>query len=286
MGLLLALLSAGVYGAADFFGAIAAKRATTMAAVIVSQGAGVLLLLVVLPFLPRASVRPGDIAWGAAAGLAGGAGVGLLYRALAIGPMSVVAPLTAVCAAALPVAAGMAFGERLTRVTSAGIALAAVAIVLIGQERTPVGESAGPRRHAFSEGIGLALMAGVAIGLFLVSLERPSAAAGLWPLVPARAVSIGLFVVIAALTARPMLVPTPVISIAVLGGLLDMIANALYLVAVQQGKLSVVAPLASLYPASTIVLARVFLKEPWGPLQVAGIVAALAATLLIVAGAS
>jgi uncharacterized membrane protein len=98
---LLALLSAVAYGAADFLGGIAARRATTIAAVIVSQAAGVLMLLIVLPLLPDSIVSSKDIAWGSAAGLFGGGGVALLYRALAIGPMSVVAPLTAVCAAAI-----------------------------------------------------------------------------------------------------------------------------------------------------------------------------------------
>jgi drug/metabolite transporter (DMT)-like permease len=124
----------------------------------------------------------------------------------------------------------------------------------------------------------------VAIGLFFVSLERTAAAAGLWPLVPARAVSIGLFVALAAATRRPMLVPAPVMSVAVSGGVLDMFANALYLAAVQRGRLSIVATLASLYPASTVVLARVVLHERWYPLQVAGIAATIVAILLIVSG--
>src|SRR5688572_13902875 len=122
MASILAILSAAAYGAADFLGGMAARRATTVAAVIVSQAAGLLLLGLVLPLLPDAVVQPRDIAWGAVAGLTGGGGVALLYRALAIGPMSIVAPLTAVCAAAVPVTAGLAFGERLTILTAFGIA--------------------------------------------------------------------------------------------------------------------------------------------------------------------
>jgi uncharacterized membrane protein len=280
---LLALLSAVAYGAADFLGGIAARRATTIAAVIVSQAAGVLMLLIVLPLLPDSVVSRTDIAWGAAAGLFGGGGVALLYRALAIGPMSVVAPLTAVCAAAVPVAVGVTSGDRLTMMTAAGMLLAAVAIILVGQERaTTRPGAAGISAH----GMGVALAAGVAVGFFFVSLARASPAAGLWPLVPARIVSVGLFSVLAAATRRPLFVPAPVMPVALGGGVLDMIANALYLLAVQQGQLSVVATLASLYPASTVILARIVLQERLSRLQTIGVAGAVLSTLLIVGGVS
>ena len=286
MAFVLAVLSAAVYGAADFCGGMAAKRATTIAAVLVSQAAGLLMLGVVLPLLPDATLSGADSAWGAAAGLAGGSGVALLYRALAIGPMSVVAPLTAVCAAAIPVAAGLAFGERLTALTAAGIVLAGVAIVLVGQHQRSEDvdeEPAGARVSA--QGIRMAIAAGGAVGLFFVCLERTSTGSGLWPLVLARVVSIGLFAAIALATRRPLLVPRRVMGIAIGGGALDMLANALYLIAVQHGQLSIVATLASLYPASTVLLARIILNERWSRLQAAGIVAAVMATALIVSGA-
>lgn len=286
MAALLALLSAAIYGAADFLGGTASRRATVVATVVVSQAAGVVLLLAALPWLPAASVRAADVAWGATAGLAGGVGVALLYRALAIGPMSLVAPLTAACAAAVPVAAGLWFGERLTTATGAGIVLAGAAIVLVGQARPS--ETAGTQDEGASPhargGICVALAAGVAVGLFFVALARTRPDAGLWPLVAARAVSIVLFAAIALATRQPLLVTGSVLWIAIAGGALDMLANALYLVAVQRGPLNVIATLASLYPASTILLARVVLRERLSRLQVAGIVCALAATALLVAG--
>lgn len=283
MASLLAILSAAAYGAADFLGGMAAKRASTLASVIVTQAAGLLLLLMVLPLLPDAVVTGADMAWGAAAGFAGGGGVALLYRALAIGPMSVVAPLTAVCAAAIPVAIGLALGDQLSGLTAAGIALAAVAIVLVGQDRRAAGDLDTARGIA-GKGVRLAIAAGVAVGLFFVCLERTSASAGLWPLVPARIVSIVLFGGIALATSRAVLVPPHVMAIAVGGGALDMLANAFYLVAVQQDQLSVVATLASLYPASTIALARIVLDERWSRHQTIGVVTAVVATLLIVGG--
>lgn len=282
MAYVLALLSAAAYGAADFLGGMATRRATAVSAVIVSQAAGLILLLLVLPFLPETVVTTADIAWGAVAGLAGGSGVAILYRALAIGPMSIVAPLTAVFAAALPVFAGLALGERLSSTTTLGIALAAIAIVLIGQEqssaRRGVTHSVSPR------GITLAIVAGLLVGVFFVSLERTSAASGLWPLVPARLVAISLLTATALAGRRPVLVPRSVAAVAIGAGAVDMLANALYLIAVQQGPLSVVATLASLYPASTIVLARFVLGERWSKLQAAGIATAVGATTLIVGG--
>ncbi len=293
MAPVLALLSAVAYGAADFLGGMAARKATAVAAVVVSQTAGLILLLLALPLLPETIVNSIDIAWGAVAGLAGGSGVALLYRALALGPMSVVAPLTAVFAAAVPVFTGLALGERLSMVTTLGIALAAIAIVLIGQEQGPRSTVHGPRSTAHglrpdvlpsARSIIFSVLAGLLVGVFFISLERTSAASGLWPLVPARVVAISLFTASALAGGRPVLVPWSVAGVAVGAGALDMLANALFLIAVQQGPLSVVATLASLYPASTIILARIVLGERWSRLQAAGIATAVAATAMIVGG--
>jgi uncharacterized membrane protein len=193
----LALASAALYGAADFLGGLASRQASTIAIVLVSQAAGLAplaLLLFVLPGTPSGQ----DFTWGAIAGLAGSAGVALLYRALAIGTMSIVAPTTAVCAVMLPVLVEGLRGERLPPVTQGGIALAIVAIVLVSQQDSP--ESPDPRsgRRIFSAGIGLALASGVAIGLFFLALAQTSAAAGLWPLLASRGLSMLVFGAIAA----------------------------------------------------------------------------------------
>ena len=273
----LALLSAFAYGAADFLGGLATHRSNATAVVIVSQAAGLTLLAAVTLFLPGSLPHAPDLAWGGIAGLAGGGGVAMLYRALAIGPMSIVAPLTAVCAALIPVAAGVALGERLTPATVVAIALALVAIVLVGQE---------PRRGTAAavrwDGLRIALGSGVLIGIFLVALARASPASGLWPLIPARVTSTVMFVAIALASGRSMRLPTPVLPAAIGGGALDMLANALYLTAVQRGPLSLMATLASLYPASTILLARVFLGERLSPMQAGGIACAVVATVLLV----
>jgi drug/metabolite transporter (DMT)-like permease len=275
----LAVLASIAYGAADFLGGLATKRGSTIfSTVVCSQATGLVLVLLALPFLPPASPTAGDLAWGAASGLAGGIGLALLYRGLAVGVMSVVAPVTAVCAVIIPVAVGVAFGERPTGLAVVGILLAVAAIVLISRS----GELGDGRRA--TTGLATAVASGIAIGIFLVCLERTGPAAGLWPLVPARVVSVSLFAV-AGLLARQSLLPRreswPIV---VGGGALDMVANILYLIAVRQGPLSIVATLTSLYPASTILLARIVLRERLRLVQQTGVACAVLAIVLIVSG--
>jgi drug/metabolite transporter (DMT)-like permease len=276
-----ALASAALYGAADFLGGLASRRTNTIAIVVISQLAGLIALGLMLPALPAASPVRGDWVWGAGAGLAGGIGVALLYRALAVGSMAIVAPITAVCAVSLPVAAAIALGERPGAGAAGGIFLAILAIVLVSQQ-TPAkgGRSASPAR---STGVGIALASGVAIGVFFLTLAQTSADAGMWPLVAARTVSFVLFAAIALATRRPLRMPTNVAAITIAGGVLDMLANVLYLVATRYGPLSIVVTLSSLYPASTVLLARTVLGERLNTRQTAGIVCALAAVVLIVA---
>jgi len=277
----LALASAAVYGAADFLGGLASRRASTFAFVIVSQLAGLILLAALTPVLPDAQASSRDLAWGMAAGVTGGAGVALLYRALAVGTMAVVAPTTAVCAVAIPVLASIALGERPSLRVLAGIALAIVAIVLVSRS-TPSTPGTSGTPGTPGTGVGLALMSGVAIGLFYLSLARTSPDAGMWPLVGARTVSVTLFSGLAVVTRQTVRMERPALRLAVVGGTLDMLANALYLIASRMGSLSVVVTLSSLYPASTVILARLVLGERLNAWQGAGIACALVAVVLIV----
>lgn len=276
----LALLSAVLYGAADFIGGLASRRASTLAIVATSQAAGFVLLALLLPVLPAATPSTSDLSWGAVAGLGGGVGVALLYRALAIGTMAVVAPVTAVCAVIIPVAAGVVLGERLEGWTMAGIGLALVSIVLVSQSGTEPADR--PRAASSRRSLILALGSGVAIGLFYLSLARTDPAAGLFPLVAARCTSSALFVIATVATRAPMRMPGRVLGWALTAGVVDMAANALYLLAAQQGPLSVVVTLTSLYPASTVVLARLMLGERLRPVQYLGVGCALGAVVMIV----
>jgi drug/metabolite transporter (DMT)-like permease len=275
---LVALASAAVYGAADFIGGFASRRASTIAVVLLSQFTGLLLLAVALPLVPPSSPARIDFLWGAAAGLTGGIGVALLYRALAIGTMAIVAPVTAVSGVVLPVVVALGLGERPAPLALAGIGIALVAIALVSRQR----ESAAAAGHGQRSGLGLALVSGVAIGLFYLSLARTGAHAGMWPLIAARIASVGLFGSIALASRRSLRVPRAVVTIAAGGGALDMVANLLYLIATRNGPLSIAVTLSSLYPASTVLLARVVLKERLNAPQTIGIVCALAAVVLIV----
>jgi uncharacterized membrane protein len=279
--LLASLASAAVYGAADFLGGLASRRANTVAIVVISQLAGLLVLVSMLPLLPDAMPRRGDWMWGAAAGVTGGIGVALLYRALATGVMAVVAPVTAVCAVTVPVAAAIALGERPAAGTMAGIALALIAIVLVSQQ-TALATDGDVSRRARARSIGTAFASGVAIGLFFLTLAQTSANAGMWPLVAARGVSFLLFAAVALVTRRSLRIPVTVATTAIAGGALDMLANLLYLLATRHGPLSIVVTLSSLYPASTVLLARTVLGERLNAKQAAGIACAVVAILLIV----
>jgi drug/metabolite transporter (DMT)-like permease len=282
---LLALLGAAFYGAADFIGGYASRRASMFAVVTLSQLSGLLSLLLALPFLPSSSPHASDFVWGGAAGLAGCFGVGLLYRALAIGTMGVVAPTTSVCAVVIPVLAGMAFGHRPGTMVSLGIALAVVAIVLLGQESThPDHPESSPPQGGLPAGMWHALASGVAIGCFFLLLSRARPDAGLWPLVASRSAGIPIFALIAVATGASFRMPGRLTWLLVLGGALDMLANVLYLLASHASELAIAVTLVSLYPASTVALARIVLSERLSRPQIVGMVGALVAVALIVQG--
>jgi uncharacterized membrane protein len=273
-----ALASAALYGAADFIGGIASRRADTMAVVVVSQGAGLLAIAAVLPFLAATEPTAGDWIWGGVAGVTGGGGVALLYRALAIGRMAVVAPITALCAVLVPVAVAVLAGERPGLQASLGMALALAAITLVTRQAP----SASVLRVQSRSGVGLAFASGVAIGLFFLALARTGANAGLWPLVAARIVSVTLFAVLVFMSGRTLTLVRATMWLAIGGGLVDMLANLLYLLASRRGPLTLVVTLSSLYPASTVLLARVVLGERITAHQWIGVVCALAAIVAIV----
>jgi drug/metabolite transporter (DMT)-like permease len=287
MTYLLALGSALLYGAADFTGGLATKRAGTIPVVLLSQASGLALLALLLPVLPDAQPTRLDLIWGAVAGLTGGIGVALLYRALAVGTMAVVAPTTAVCAVTIPVAVAIVLGERPVPLAGAGIVLGIVSIVLVSRH-TPASAERRQRepRKTLPPGVGTALVSGVAIGFFFLALARTRSEAGMWPLVVSRSLTVALFGLISILGRRSIRMPGPVAILAILCGAVDMVANALYLLAAREGPLSIVVTLSSLYPASTVLLARIVLRERLNFWQVSGVACALAAVVLIVRGGS
>jgi drug/metabolite transporter (DMT)-like permease len=276
VAVLLALASAVVYGASDFLGGLASRRAPVLGVVAASQLIGLAALLALLPWL-GGPVSAADLAWGAAAGLAGSAGLVVFFRTLAAGIMSVVAPVTAVTAAAVPVLVGLLGGDTIGPRAAAGIALALVAVVLVSAEG-----GLAALRAARPAMLAPALLAGTMFGLFFVALDRTSSGSGLTPLVAARVASVGLVLVIALAARRPVGVGRPALPLVAVSGVGDMTANALFLLATQAGgQLAITGVLASLYPVSTVVLAQVVLRERLVGAQVAGLLSAAAAIVLI-----
>jgi len=276
VAVLLALGCAVVYGASDFLGGLASRRTSVFGVVAFSQLAGLLALVALLPWL-GGRVGPADLGWGAAAGVAGAAGLVVFFRTLAGGVMSVVAPVTAVTAAAVPVLVGLAGGDRIDLWAALGILLALAAVVLVSAEG---GLSA--LRTARPASVPPALLAGSMFGLFFVLLDRTSDDTGLTPLVTARLASVALAVGIALVGRRSMRASRPALPLVVASGIGDMSANALFLLATQQpGQLAITGVLASLYPVSTVVLAQVVLRERLAAAQMAGLGTAVAAVVLI-----
>jgi drug/metabolite transporter (DMT)-like permease len=285
---LLAIGSAVFYGAADFAGGLATRRAGTIPVVILNQASGLILLALLLPLLPDASPSRADLLWGVAAGLTGGIGIALLYRALAIGTMAVVAPTTAVCAVTIPVVASIVLGERPSPLALGGIALGIGSIILVSRHDAPPQSTRGDAGvlGGLPPGVGTALISGIAIGFFYLTLAQTGRAAGMWPILVARSVSLTLLAAAAFIRKQSILMPAAVAGVALLSGLVDMLANALYLIAVREGPLSIVVTLSSLYPASTVLLARVVLGERLNLWQMTGVGCAFAAIVLIVGGGS
>lgn len=278
LAIALGLGSSLCWGLADFFGGLQSRRRPLLAVLLVSQVAALVLLL------PLAAAAGGEmpsgagVAWAALAGTAGTIALAAFYRGLAIGTMSVVAPVSAT-AAVVPVLVGLAEGERPGALQVAGMALAFAGIVLASREPSPDGKPAS------RAGIGLALVAALGFGTFFVGIDRAAEDAGvLWVIAVSR--TCGLAVIAAAVLARRPALPREgrVWGALLAIGVLDLGANALYAYATTKGLLSIVAVLGSLYPAVTVVLARVVLSERVTRPQEAGVLATLAGVVAISAG--
>jgi drug/metabolite transporter (DMT)-like permease len=274
--LLLALMSSLAYGAADFLGGLAARGAHVLRVVVIAAPASLLVELLLWPAV-GATFSSGAVAWGAASGVASAAAFALLYRTLAIGPMSVLSPVTALVSAALPVSVGLVEGESLGGAAIAGIALALAAVVVVSGGTDVRGLR--PSRTA----LALAFGAGAAIALQLVCLDQAPDDSGVAPLLVGRAVSSAVVLGAAFTLRRQLGAARPSLATSAAAGALDSLANFAFLLAVRDGDLAVVAVITALYPASTVLLARAVLAERIGRTQLAGLgLAAVAVSLLAV----
>ena len=278
MAVLLSLIVAATFGTGDFFGGLSAKRLPLAQVVGGSHLVGLVGVFVAAVLIDN-DVRASDILFGMVAGLFGAVGVGLLYHGLSHGPMSVVAPITAVTSAAMPASFGVATGDRFSVLGWAGVALAFVAIGLTARAENVTSTTANARVIVES------LSAGVGFGVFFILLDLTDADAAPWPVVGARLFS-AVVLVGWLLSKRIPVVPVDKTArgLVVLTGIFDTGSNVLFLYALQVGDLTTVSVLSSLYPISTIVLARFVLTERMTRAQLSGSAMALAATVMIAGG--
>jgi uncharacterized membrane protein len=243
-----------------------------------------MVLLTALAFATGGQVSTPAIVWGALCGISQAFGVWWFYAALAAGPMSLVSPLTAILVAGVPVGVGVALGERPSLLACCGIVLALVAVVLVSRDvRDEPDDDASP--HRFTRTVAwLTVGSGLAFGLNFVLIDQAPVEARLWPLVFARISASVLVLVIAAFT-RDLAVPSGVpLKLAIAAGVLDTVSNVAMLLALQASMLSLASVLISLYPAATVALALVVLKERVTRWQAVGMVVALASVAMIATG--
>ena len=280
MAIILALISSALFGAGDFLGGVASRRTHVLVVVGASHVVGLFLILLVTPFMAD-TITLRDLGIGGIAGIAGVVGITFLYHSLSRGPMAVVAPIAAVSNAAVPALWGIYSGDRLSGPQLVGVVLGLAAILLVSRvsgEETSTGTTTPSL-------VGAALLSGVGFGGFFICMDLTAEATTPWPLVSARVVSAGIALILLARMGRSPIPRRDEARGAIVGaGILDMTANLAILVAVHHGMLSLVAVLGSLYPASTVLLARYVLQERMARTQVVGLVVALAAIGAIVGG--
>jgi drug/metabolite transporter (DMT)-like permease len=263
MGILLGLAAALLYGGSDFGGGLASRRFGSLRVAIIGSAAATVLAWGALIVVggPGPSVRA--VAWGLASGLAGGAGTLVLYRGLARGQMSVVGPLSAVGAAVVPVAAGVALGERPSLLAIGGVLIALPAIVLVA--------ASGSVRGKLGAGLFDGLAAGLAFGVLFIGLAQAGRNAGLWPVASEQTGTLLITLVVAVKSRQPLRIPVRALGLPLLVGASGMAATLAYFYATHFSMLAIAAILVSLYPGVTVLLARTLLHERFTPAQRAGL---------------
>ena len=278
-GVVLALLSAIGFGVSDFVGGIVSRQVAALRVVLVSYPI-VMVLLGVLAAVIGGPITAGAVIWGSLGGIGQACGVWWLYAALGAGPISVVSPLAAVLTAAVPVGVGLAIGDRPGLVAAAGVALAMAAVVLVSRQATD--EDVTP--HRFTKSVALLTVgSGVAFGLNFVLIHQAPVESRLWPLLFAR-MSASILVIIVAAASHNLRVPSgKPLRLALTLPVLDASANVAMLLALHASLLSLTGVLISLYPAATVVLAMLVLRERVTRWQALGMIMAAVSVSMIAA---
>ncbi|HLH60651.1 MAG TPA: DMT family transporter [Ktedonobacteraceae bacterium] len=266
------LVASLCWGSGDFNGGLASRRTSASSVVIAAYAVGFVLLAALALLWREPFPTPLDIAWGGLAGLAGAIGLISFYSALSIGRMGIAAPISAVLTAGLPVIFS-AFTEGLPNLLQlGGFVVALLAITLISRPEPAKGRP---------EGIGLALLAGIGFGCFFILISRVSHGETFWPLAVARFTSVLFLLIVASIRRLPMWPQRAVAPLILLAGVLDAFGNVFFVLASHSGRLDVAAVLSSLYPAATVILAALLLRERVTRIQAMGIVLALIAVPMI-----
>jgi drug/metabolite transporter (DMT)-like permease len=276
-----ALAAAVLYGTADFLGGAASRRASALAALSVTAPVG-LAVAIIAALAAGGPLRLAGFWWGIAGGAAGGVGFIAFYAGLAAGPMSVVAPVSALVSTILPVGVAVAQGERPGPTVVAGAVICLVAITLVSME----GSKPGAGRRAPARGLGYALVAGLGFGLFLLFLRYAGTSGVLWPVAESKLAGAVIAVGAAAATrTRPLWwgADRRGFTMALASGLFDATANACYVLATRAGLFGLAVVITSLYPGITVLLARLTLGERMRWVQRAGLALAAAGIILITA---
>lgn len=281
MAIFLALVSALCYGTSDYLGGRASRRISPITVALAGELTLVPASLVLIPSIEDAPFTAAALWWGVLAGVAGAVGLLGLYAALARGAMTVVAPITGVVAAVLPVVVGLATGERPGLLALVGIVLALGAVALVGG-------AVGALHHPVAAStVLLSAVVGALFGLLFVAYAQTGDDSGMWPLLASRFGSLPLLTgafLVARRRSRVDRLDVPVVRVGFAMGALILVANACYLVATREGLLSIVAVVVSLYPASTVLLASALDRERTSRSQLFGMVTAALAVALVTTG--
>ncbi len=270
----LAVGASALWGVADFLGGVSTRRWSVARVGFLGQASALLVVTGVWLLVPSTPTAP-DFAWGAAAGLATAIGLALLYWALGVGPMSTVAPVAAVVSLALPAAVAIFDGDVITGPLLIGVVLAVISVWLVSPSP---GYRDGARPRISGRLLVAAVVAGAGIGAANTCFAQTSESSGLSALVSAKVVAV---VILAAMCRRGDGWPSRNATNAAASGLADAMASVCLIVALQRGSLIVVAVLASLFPAVTVLLATAVLKESFVPRQRMGLAAAVMSIALM-----